>query len=108
MTFFSHRPGFSDFTFLYCIKCRIRPFLHQKTHYFRKEFLHKTICYSVRTFAHIQQHYFSKYWGDQCMGRPPTSNFGGPSPPVPPRSPTLLNIVPYFTAVSLGHLPIIT
>src|SRR6218665_2701244 len=28
MTFFSHRPGFSDFTFLYCIKCRIRPFLH--------------------------------------------------------------------------------
>src|SRR6218665_3544751 len=41
--FFSHRPGFSDFTFLYCIKCRIRPFLHKKNHYFRKEFLDKTI-----------------------------------------------------------------
>src|SRR6218665_1940791 len=25
-----------------------------------------------------------KYWGDQCMGRPPlTSNFGGTVPPVP-------------------------
>src|SRR6218665_2554547 len=33
MTFFSHRPGFSDFTFLYCIKCPIglRPILHKKT-----------------------------------------------------------------------------
>src|SRR6218665_57364 len=28
--------------------------------------------------------------GDQCMGRPPTSNFGGGTvPPVPPRSPPL-------------------
>src|SRR6218665_1385909 len=35
--FFSHRPDFSDFTFLYCIKCRIRPFLHKKNHYFSEK-----------------------------------------------------------------------
>src|SRR6218665_3790262 len=30
------------------------------------------------------KHYFSKNWGDGCMGRPPTSNFlGGPSPQSP-------------------------
>src|SRR6218665_3287209 len=85
---FSHRPGFSDFTFLYSIKCRIRPFLHQKNHYFGKEFLASTIFYSVRTFARIRQHYFSKYWGDQCMGRSSTSNLGD-RPPRPPRSPPL-------------------
>src|SRR6218665_2777145 len=27
--------------------------------------------------------------GNQCMGRPPTSNFGGTVPPSPPRSPPL-------------------
>src|SRR6218665_1077455 len=42
--------------------------------------------HSVHAFTHIRQHYFSKYWGDQCMGGPPTSSFGGP---VPPRSPPL-------------------
>jgi len=41
------------------------------------------LFYSVRTFAPIRQHYFSKYWGDGCTGRPPTSNFGGTVPPVP-------------------------
>src|SRR6218665_2336137 len=45
---------------------------------------------SVPTFARIRQHYFSKYWGDGCMGRPPTSNFWGDRPPSPfPRSPPL-------------------
>src|SRR6218665_1675853 len=89
--FFSHRPGFSDFyslfsdsPYLCCVKCRIYPFFTRKsTIYLRKEFLDDTYCfYSVRPFAPIPQHYFSKYWGDQCMGRPPTSNFsgGGPSP----------------------------
>src|SRR6218665_1024874 len=59
---------------------------------FLKEFLNKTIFYSVHPFAHIQQHYFSKYWGDQCMGRPLTSIFfGGASPSPLPRSPPLAN-----------------
>src|SRR6218665_2696661 len=44
--------------------------------------------FTVHTFTHIRQHCFSKYWGgDQCMGRPPTSNFGGTVPPVPPPDP---------------------
>src|SRR6218665_673570 len=38
-------------------------------------------------------------WGDQCMGGPPTSNFGGTVPPVPPRSPPLL---PFLLAYAYG------
>ena len=84
--FFSHRPGssdfsflFPDFTYVYYVKCRIWPLPHKKN----------TIFHSVHAFTHIRQHYFSKYWGDQCMGGPPTSNFEGIVPPVPPRSPPL-------------------
>src|SRR6218665_3529084 len=53
---------------------------------FDPSFPHKknTFLYSVYTFTRIRQHYFSKYWGDQCMGRPPTSNFFGDRPPVLP------------------------
>src|SRR6218665_1142746 len=36
------------------------------------------------------------YWGDQCMGRPPTSNFGGT---VPPRSPPLITLGKLYTFV---------
>src|SRR6218665_949963 len=86
--FFSHRPGFSHFTFVYCIKCPIRPFLHQKNHYFRKEFLDKTFFYSVRTFARIRQHYFSKYWGTNAWAVPHLK-FWGDRPPSSPRSPPL-------------------
>jgi len=82
MTFFSHRPVFSDFALFTVIKCHIRPFLHKKTHYFRKEFLDKTIFCSVHPFARIRQHYFSKYWGGTNAS--PTSNLGGTVPPVPP------------------------
>src|SRR6218665_325809 len=56
---------------IYHTKWYIYPFPHKKT----------TIFHSVHTFTHIRQHYFSKYWGDQCMCRPPTSNFGGDRPP---------------------------
>src|SRR6218665_3050923 len=92
MTFFifSHRPDFSDFALFTVIKCHIRPFLHKKNHYFIKEFLHKTIFYSVHPFARIRQHYFSKYWGGPMHGPSPTSNFWGDRPP---RSPFLLVMV---------------
>src|SRR6218665_109650 len=43
MTFFSHRPGFSDFALFTVIKCHIRPFLHKKNHYF----LDKTIFFTL-------------------------------------------------------------
>src|SRR6218665_318184 len=60
----------------------------------KRQFLDKTIFYSVRTFAHIRQHYFSKYWGTNAWAVPPPQIFfGGDRPPVPPRSPPL----------SLGH-----
>src|SRR6218665_374740 len=45
-----------------------------------------------------------KILGDQCMGRPPTSNFGGDRPPPPPpRSPPLLD-TPSTTVRDLGGL----
>ena len=90
-------PGFSnfpilfpDFPYLYYVEYRIWHFPQKKNHYFRKDFLYDTFFYSVRTFARIRQHYFSKYWGDGCAGRPPTSNFGETVPPVPTRSPPLI------------------
>src|SRR6218665_828880 len=77
VTFLSHRPDFSDFPFLfqdflylYYVKCIYMTLPRKKDHYFRKEFLYDTFFYSLRTFARIRQHYFSKYWGDGCMGRP--------------------------------------
>src|SRR6218665_2535529 len=45
-------------------------------HFLKPPFPQTTIFHSVLTFTHIRQHYFSKYWGDQCMGRPLTSNWG--------------------------------
>src|SRR6218665_2513495 len=61
---------------------------HKKNHYFRKEFLYDPF-FTLRTLARIRQHYFSKYWGDGCMGRPPPQMFflGG----VPPRSTPLMS-----------------
>src|SRR6218665_37667 len=83
---------FQILRFLYCIKCRIRPFLHKKSHYFRKEFLDNTyFFYSVRTFTRIRQQYFSNYWGGTDTWAVPHLNFlGGLSPPVLPRSPPLV------------------
>src|SRR6218665_2410953 len=81
--FFSHRPGFSDFASFTVIKCHIRPFLHKKNPYFRKEFLDKTLFYSVHPFARIRQRYLSKYWGGPMHRPSPTSNFGGTVPRVP-------------------------
>ena len=78
--------------YLYCVKCRIWPFLHKKNHFFWKKFLDDTyflLFYSLRAFTPIRQHYFSKYWGGPMHGSSPTSNFGGTVPPVPPRSPPL-------------------
>ena len=83
MTFFlSHRPGFSDFPFLFpdftMLNVVYDPFLTRK-HFFK-------------LFSYIRQHYLSKYWGDGCMGRPPTSNLGG-VPPVP------LGLRPWFVVI---------
>ena len=46
------------------------------------------VCNTVFTLFMLLRasvkHYFSKYWGDGCMGRPSTSIFFGAVPPVPP------------------------
>src|SRR6218665_2270526 len=60
------------------------PFYTAKTTISEKK---RQFFYSVHPFAHIRQHYFSKYWEDQCMGRPPPQIFFGGT--VPPRSPPL-------------------
>src|SRR6218665_3697272 len=59
------------------------PLLTRKTTMSEKNSFMTPLFYSVRTFARIRQHYFSKYWGDGCMGRPPNSNVGRSVPPVP-------------------------
>src|SRR6218665_728636 len=64
-----------------------------------------TFYYSVRTFVPIRQYYFSKCWGDACMGRPPTSNFLGGQSPSPPRSPPLQFIDFYSIVKSIRPKP---
>src|SRR6218665_17807 len=95
MTFFSHRPGFSDFyslfsdsPYLYCVNFVYHPFFTTKNT-FKKEFLDDTYFFTLFELSPpFTQHYFSKYWGDQCMGRPHLK-FWGDRPPSPPRSPPL-------------------
>src|SRR6218665_2614301 len=62
------------------------PFLTRTTTISEKNSLMTPFFYSVRTFVRIRQHYFYKYWGDGCMGRPHLKCWGT-VPPVPPRSP---------------------
>ena len=65
---------FTDFPGLYFVQMSCMTLFSQQNHFF----------YSFHTFAHIRQHYFSKYWGDGCMGRPHLKLWGEPSPS-PPR-----------------------
>src|SRR6218665_823848 len=79
--FFSHRPGSSDFSFLfphflyvYYIKCRIYDhFLTRKTQFSLYSYFH----------SHPTTLFLKMVGGDQCVGGPPTSTFGGTVPPVP-------------------------
>src|SRR6218665_3918218 len=97
MTFFPEKnviltPKLSnDFLVIDLIKCHIRPFLHKKNHYFRKEF----IFYSVHPFARIRQHYFSKYWGANAWAVPHLKFWGARSPS-PRRSPPLTMCIPVY------------
>src|SRR6218665_364396 len=85
--FFSHRPGFSnflslfpDFPDLYFVRYRTQPFPHKKNTFF-------PILAKKKFFLVIRQHYFSKYWGDECNGRSPDLKLWGDRPPSPPRFP---------------------
>src|SRR6218665_3353906 len=81
--FFGFSLSFPRFSMLVFYMTRISPFPRKKNHFM-------TLFCSVHTFARSRQRYFTKYWEDGCMGRPPTSNFfWGDRPLSPPRSPPL-------------------
>src|SRR6218665_2556907 len=79
---FSHRPGSSDFSFLfqhfpyvYYVKCRIYDhFLTRKTQF--------SLCSCFH--AHPTTLLLKILGGGPMHGRSPTSTFGGDRPPVPP------------------------
>src|SRR6218665_3080310 len=90
MTFFSHRPGFSDLDSLFRFSVSL---LYQMSYMTlssqQKPSFNKRIpwrhlfFYSLQTFAPIPQHYFSKYWGRPMHGPSPYLKFWGTVPPVP-------------------------
>ena len=94
--FFSHRPGFWDFPFLfldfpclyYVLNVVYDPFLTRKTttseKKMKRKFLYDTCFYSVHTFACIRQHYFLKYWGGADAWAVPHLKFWRDRPPSPP------------------------
>src|SRR6218665_52260 len=85
VTFFNHRPYFSDFPCLCCTKKSI----------FQKKF-HDDTFFTQFVLSHAfdnttsqnSQHYFSKYWGNGCVGRPPPQIWGT-VPPISPKSPLM-------------------
>jgi len=85
--FFNHRPGFSNFPSLlpnfpdlYFVTYRTQPFPHKKNTIF-------TLFILLRASDNTTS---QNIGGDECMGRPPTSNFGGDRPPSSPRFSPLL------------------
>ena len=89
MTFFSHRPWFSDFFYLFQdsphLSCNVvyGPFFTRKTLISENDSLmtHFFLCSCFRT--HLRNTTSQNIGGDGCMGRSPTSNFLGDRPPVP-------------------------
>src|SRR6218665_299133 len=85
--FFSHRPGFWDFPFLfqhfpyvYYVKCPISPFPHQKKHIF----LLDSYFHAHPTTLLL------KILGGPMHGPSPHLKLWGDRPPSPPRSPPLV------------------
>src|SRR6218665_1544847 len=94
MTFFSHRPCFSDFPYiftnfpyLYSVKCMTLS-SRQKALYFRKLFFGDIFLNLCSYFRAHPGTLLLKILGDGCMGRPPTSIFLGRPSPSPSRSPS--------------------
>src|SRR6218665_2369756 len=78
MTFFSHRPGFSDFALFTVIKCHIRPFLHKKNHYF----LDKTIFFTLFILSRASDNTTClNIGGTNAWAVPPPRIFGETVPP---------------------------
>ena len=99
--FFNHRLWFSDFSFIFkdfpylCCHVIYDPFFTRKP-LFKKIIHWLHLFYSVRAFMLSRasvKHYFSKYWEDGCIGRPPPQSLGGPSPQTPSRSPPMISCI---------------
>jgi len=88
--FFSHSPFFSLFSLtsphiliiliyilIYNIYCSL--FLTKKRLFNQNN--SSFTSFFLLEHSHASNNCFSKYWGDKCMGRPPTSNFLGDRPP---------------------------
>src|SRR6218665_3857938 len=82
MTFFSHRPAFSDFPFLfphfpcdYYVKCRISPFPHKKNTFFVLDsYFHAHPTTLLLKILGGPMHGLSphlKLWGDRPPQSPP-------------------------------------
>src|SRR6218665_376129 len=109
MTFFSHRPGFSnfpslypDFPDLYFVRYRTQPLPHKINTFF--------LLFSY--FRAYPTTLLLKILGGRMHGPPPSSNFGGTVPPSPPRFPPLPLIRghPFMTSTrksvfTLSHCP---
>src|SRR6218665_1306629 len=96
-----HRPGFSDFPYLHCIKMSYHPFFTRKKHCFRKEFLDNTFLKTLFVLSRASDNTTSQNIGgtDRLhIGRPPTSHFLEDRPP---RSPPLLLQGPSIKYVTL-------
>ena len=83
MTFFSYRLSFVSFI---CKVTGDTPFLHLKIPISQPKNPLEYLCLVSSYFASHPITLVLKILGDGCMGRPPTSNFGG-RPPSPPKSP---------------------
>src|SRR6218665_2526894 len=84
MTFFSHRPGFFlIFRIFTVLNVVYDPFFTRKPTISEKNSLMTPFLLCSYFRAHPTT-LLLKIWGGGCMGRPPTSNFGGlsPSPPL--------------------------
>jgi len=88
---FSRRPGFSDFPYLYCIKCRIWPFRHKKNHYFKKEFLDNTSFFTLFVLSRVSDNTTSQNIGGTDAWTVPPPQILGDRPPRPPKSPPLVD-----------------
>src|SRR6218665_4183737 len=81
MTFFSHLPGSSDFSFLSHIFRMFTMLNVVYDHFLTRETQFFTLFMLSRTSDNTTSQNIG--W-DQCMGGPPTSNFWGARPPSPP------------------------
>jgi len=90
MTFFSHWPGFSNFDSLfsdslclYCIKCHIWPFLHNKKPSFNNKIPWRHLFFLPSSFCAHPTTLLLKILGmTNAWAVPPPQILGGPSPPL--------------------------